>query len=177
MTKICLIWPGNHFIDSFYLQTVSFHALKRERARERKNSANKRESELEKERSKRWSASEPNADLVSELDADFIMNQTPIQPRTKRRSSQRTQCRFCPTAVMLSLPHCRSFMVVRSLSFRKTHGEFSFHLWPIRPPIHTSPYRRCTVTEPHLRKTHKSNPHTSWIRCAFYIYIYIFWNK
>ena len=35
MTKICLIWPGNHFTESFYLQTVSGSCAK-ERESERK---------------------------------------------------------------------------------------------------------------------------------------------
>ena len=128
--------------------------------------------------------------------------QTPITKRTKRRStsvpnadpSLRSKCwskqvhrneanadpplrskrRFCPTPITPSSPHHRSFTVVWSSSFRKTHGEFPFHLWPIWPPIHTSPDRRWTVTEPHLRKTHKSDPHAHRIRCAFYIYIYIY---
>ena len=54
MTKICLIWPGNHFTDLFYLQTVSFHAQKRERARETYASTNReRERERERERDRK----------------------------------------------------------------------------------------------------------------------------
>ena len=99
--------------------------------------------------------------------------------RTKR-AREREECRSAnqtsiqPTPVTPSSPHRRSFSVVRSPSFRKTHSEFSFHLWPIQPLIHTSPHCRSTVTEPHLRKTHKSDPHTSRIQCAFYIYIYLY---
>ena len=145
----------------------------KERASQRKNdpNANQRANQMPiSEQTKRRSA--PNQTPI----------QTPISSRTKRRSSHepntdpplRTKHRFRPTPVTSSSPHRRSFTVVRSPSFRKTHGEFSFHLWPIRPPIHTSPHCQSTVTEPHLHKTHKSDPHTSWIRCAFYIYIYIY---
>ena len=163
--KIISVWPKFAIVDPKIILQNHFtfkhfpHTRKRERESHRKKELNEQKREQARERT----------------------IQTPITKRTKRRLASvpnadpplRSKCRFRLTPVMPSSPHCRSFMVVRSPSFRKTHGEFSFHLWPIRPPIHTSPHRRCTVTEPHLRKTHKSNPHTSWIRCAFYIYIYI----
>ena len=111
-----------------------------------------------------------------------MLIQTLISSWTKCQSSHepnadpplRSKHRFRPTPVTPSSPYRRSFTVVRSPSFRKTHDEFFFHLWPIRPPIHTSPHCRCTVTEPYLHKTHKSDPHAHRIRCAFYIYIHTY---
>ena len=93
--------------------------------------------------------------------------------RERKSSAINHSHRSSSLRVTPSSPHLRSFTVVRSPSQTQTHGEFSFHGWPLYtsnphpsphltsphltpPPIHTQ-VRSTHLTSPHPT----SNPHTS----------------
>ena len=128
------------------------------------HSANKR-SERERERSKcrsdlRTKRRSVNQTSISERPKcrSTTAKQTPIQTQHRNEANAdpplRSKRQFGPTPVTPSSPHHRS-------------GEFFFHLWPIRPLIHTSsPPMHCQQTPTPIHMHIGSDVH--------YIYIYIY---
>ena len=53
MTKICTCWPGNHFTESFYLQTFSVARAKERESHRKKKPTNKTHSARERENDRR----------------------------------------------------------------------------------------------------------------------------
>ena len=120
MTEILLIWLGNHFTYSFYLQTVSFHAQERERerARERKSLATKIE------RSSKAS--------ITEIILQDRRNRPPRSPRSReaprqlRSRDQRGASRDCSPSSNLENV-CVSVFVCVSVVWQLRKCE---KMWP-----------------------------------------------
>ena len=129
---------------------------KRERAKERKSSANQK-----RERARERKSHEPNADQRTKRQSASVPNADPPL-RSKRRSKHSTETKQTPihhceaNANLVPLQSRQAHLTTDLVSFSSTFDRFDLRS--------THPHRRCTITKPQLRSTCTLDP-----MCIIYI--------
>ena len=91
MTKICTCWPGNHFTESFYLQTFSVtRAKERNTLSEQNTTKHTQRTNVARERENDPDADhtyEPNTDQRTKRRSTSVPNTTAWSPASRRSAS------------------------------------------------------------------------------------------